>query len=1132
MIMATDKRKGTVLVIVIGILAILTLLAATLAVISRVELRASRYERDDPDQLVEAIKLYLTEELQRDKYGMNEVPYDYERLASVHGSPTSSIYPNRYMGDQLKGDDEGFDSFQEEWTLTNPRATASQDWKWFTDVRTTNIRDTRNNVKLVDTTGDGVIDGNDAFTAIRNDASLLPTWTGSGEYSLIVYDLNARASINDHGNLMDRSDPADPVFASTSGLYREEVNLPAIIRYLNGDDPTAATNANGGLVAQRYGSDGRPGDANVDESNLRGTGDLDYNLDAMIGTGDDNVVDDPAEFLVENSQGDDTPFGKEEMDDFLVVLSGRMDSVGADVLMTTGGVGLDAIGRFTPWSADNILAARSIRSGGPVFDSTIPTPGKLGNYGFMRYKDGPIHSVWLERTVGSGKELMLRRHVEKGLNTAAATGLRDFLKELGAVAAGDGIDTSTQDRILMQVAVNLVDMIDTTNGVMEVTDAVTGETYYGVEKTPYIAEVEAAINTGVAGFVPRADGSLPDPSSSDIQKCRPRNSAKDYYFYDNNMDGNVDGTDNNGVRDPGEPVWLRLLGPKQFRPDKHVLVYPDTDTPPSDLTNETGSELYSAQDTPPTGWGKYIKLVNPWNERIDNLGDYRLHFPENGTGWKFEDSTGQWQPYAVSIPDITLAGLTDDAGNPIDHIPARGHCVIVDAAKTYDNTGLTTVHTDVPLYKVVPEIAFLPPSAAIELQYNDGGTWRPVMSTRYPQVSIGGTPAEVTDGLLTEGSAQISDPRPCWLRPDRDGPDATVMAAQNAPWGPDAWFHNDDVRSIGKTCPKTGPTFKWPSTSTALGMFNDAWKDSAGGQTGTGDNPYFLAGTAPGTPPSPADDLLRTFAPVAPETDPDQSELYTGAPGHQLKVMNVGKFGSPADIGFAHAGVEWGTLSLQNPSSPTAIGASHIVYMKNFTDYLEAPTSPYENGQDDDGDTTNDDSGTGAPDDTTGPEIRLRGTVNVNTAPEEVLRGLFKEAWLEHCWINEDADVRADLITAVIVDERTPYSIDGSQAHGNADGPFSSREDFFERMPELFQVDLDTTIGADGGPNSFRREALARFMYNLVTVRSDAFGVYGHCMVGGQERYFWFVLDRSADRSDGIGALEAVIIPSTMEESW
>ena len=82
MIKRSGSRDGTVLVIVIGILAILTLLAATLAVISRVELRASQYETDDPDELVKAIKLHVMDILARDKYGSNGVPYDYEKLGT------------------------------------------------------------------------------------------------------------------------------------------------------------------------------------------------------------------------------------------------------------------------------------------------------------------------------------------------------------------------------------------------------------------------------------------------------------------------------------------------------------------------------------------------------------------------------------------------------------------------------------------------------------------------------------------------------------------------------------------------------------------------------------------------------------------------------------------------------------------------------------------------------------------------------------------------------------------------------------------------------------------------------------------------------------------------------------------
>jgi hypothetical protein len=157
------------------------------------------------------------------------------------------------------------------------------------------------------------------------------------------------------------------------------------------------------------------------------------------------------------------------------------------------------------------------------------------------------------------------------------------------------------------------------------------------------------------------------------------------------------------------------------------------------------------------------------------------------------------------------------------------------------------------------------------------------------------------------------------------------------------------------------------------------------------------------------------------------------------------------------------------------------------------PVSPYENGVDDDGDDSLsadnliDDDGAHE-DDRFGPEIRLRGKVNVNTAPEEVLKATFKNSWLEAMW--NGASDRASAIANAIVNER------------NTNGPYSSVDDFFNRNLEIFEVDIDGDDLPDGDvPNSARREALARFMYNLVTVRTDVWGVVGKVRIYDDNKY-------------------------------
>jgi hypothetical protein len=141
---------------------------------------------------------------------------------------------------------------------------------------------------------------------------------------------------------------------------------------------------------------------------------------------------------------------------------------------------------------------------------------------------------------------------------------------------------------------------------------------------------------------------------------------------------------------------------------------------------------------------------------------------------------------------------------------------------------------------------------------------------------------------------------------------------------------------------------------------------------------------------------------------------------------------------------------------------------------------------------------------------RTFGRINVNTAPEAVLRALFKHDLSDPLVseLNMDADALAD---AIVAEREGP------------DGPFTSLDDFFSRMagsPDMFPPTIVTT----GPIYGFCTEAQARFMSNLVTVRTDQWGVRGRVQFfrddnnDGQrdpdeaimtDRSFYMVLDRS-----------------------
>jgi hypothetical protein len=252
----------------------------------------------------------------------------------------------------------------------------------------------------------------------------------------------------------------------------------------------------------------------------------------------------------------------------------------------------------------------------------------------------------------------------------------------------------------------------------------------------------------------------------------------------------------------------------------------------------------------------------------------------------------------------------------------------------------------------------------------------------------------------------------------------------------------------------------WTGSTKNLGWFNTNWlhSGSATSPISAGDNYYKLNLNAGGmgSPPDNSDNLLLSFGPVDPDhpTHPavnPQTTDYNGC-GDEVSCLFLDEDAStdflivpnPGYIGFAHAGIPWGTLSLSFPTTPGDIGASDLVYLRNFTDYIVGPVSPYENacdtnadgiydsgdddgdgyideqplidesGESDTGDGINNDgdyfedlNGNGTYESATDThiapeenrfvyEIRQHGKINVNTASEKVLRALCKYAWLNN----------------------------------------------------------------------------------------------------------------------------------------
>ena len=1112
-----SRRRGTVLIIVVGILAVLMLLAATLALTSRIELKASRnYEYNQMlDRLAEEVQKYCADILARDKFGTSGVAYSFEKVASA---PADGLYPRRWLlgtPDGLDGDNESFDSYDTDEFLARDDGGnygCTEQWSMF-NWRDAWVADPNLGAPLF---ADGLPCAVwKDVASILGEGNTLGGTNMAGTFAVYIRDVGgARIDINGTGNIMGLG--GTPI--QNQGLSPFESRLYIVTNALAGSSDSRARALIGAPLG-RYGPAGLPGGLG-DDNNLIGTINLDINGDGTVETV--AIADESTEFIPENPRVDDAPFGPVDLFDLLWSMNSG-SRVAA--ILFNGGASNDSIALdqldaefsnpkfsyFTTLSGGTILAPRSLRcaSGGTTFAQTMPDPSGLGSHPFMRYRGG----AWLSNSMG--QDMMLRRgahnglrlsgtEVEKGTDAAA---LATFLQQLGPCVIIPDIQATelpNNNALLVtlcsQIATNLVDMLDTDSRTLRYGAA--PPYYTGVDVTPYVAEVDAAVDTSAHPFLPNLDGTLPAPGT--------RARTGPTLWKDTN--------DPPTGYDAGDAVWVDNNKDGLYNAAADILLQG------APAENDTGIAMTPTpqdKNNPPTGWGKYIKLVNPWNVDLD-LGSYSLIIPAAGLRkWVWNPATGRWvsQQYTTDLRIDFAAG---------DTIPARGHYLIVDNAAAGGPFAAMPVgiRKEVPVINYMQECAdgtiaeaddsFVGGPTIIDL-FSEYGAADQSFVMRFCVQETPTTapcPAEGEDDRddwpvgAANYSTQIDDPRPCWVREtDGDGiVEAMATATDYSQWAMGV-PHATQERTYVDWGPGTNGT-----TTKELGWFNRNWRGTSDTDAiGSGDNWFKLynAGGALGVQPNNADNLLCSFPPVNPD-----DYLYSGVVNKFIKVMNIGGLPTPGYIGFVHAGIPWGTVSLTSALVPSAlpdlgrIGAADLVYLRNFTDYLTGPFSPFENGQDDDGDGISDDDGTSA-NDRCGPEIRLRGRMNVNTAPHLIMRAAFDNDWLGNMWTGSGAGIgRINYIINAIETRR--------RAGANI-APFSSIDDLMDRMPEIFEMDLDGNDAADANmPNSFRREALARFMYNMLTVRTDVYSVVARVRLYESnalvaERGMFLVFDRSYD---------------------
>jgi hypothetical protein len=819
------------------------------------------------------------------------------------------------------------------------------------------------------------------------------------------------------------------------------------------------------------------------------------------------VKDEAAEYHPQNPWGNDVPFSTADLYD--VALGEDNNSRVAEIL-TGRDVSPDQFPFFTTYSPTTIRAGRAIR-GQKAWGTTSLQIDDSGT------EDPPIELSDHDYMGGETYRRAVQNALSVGGSSAekkgAAKDLGAFIWNLGPVITDENEGDIVTDHpeiaqsIAYQAAVNLVDMVDTdeesTHFPMDFGSG--ARIFRGVEVRPYLAEVEAVIRTSNVAYLPPNTGTVTTTNTRSRQSTADTSRQAPAVYRD------IDG---DGVYSSGDEVWLDRNedGVYNAATESGFQIYDGGDGNWDTNDGDPGTTKWT-DNNPPTGWGKYIKLVNPWNVSIqldDADHPYRLHFPQSGQGWEFTGSPPTWQQ---ADRTIGTGGYIELTGT----IPARGHFLVFDNETACESQYLPKAENRM---KEVT-LTYLRPTQTIQLQRKDNsGNWQVVMETTYP-IWDDGTNSEPNDDDSLGGATpptgyapQISDPRPCWWRVDRNG-DGTQ--AQSEPWGTDAW-NTELMKSAEFEAASQHYEFSDSDTdgdTRDIGIFNLSWTLSP---TKTGDRWLGIQGMGPNLPSNTEDHLLVSFPPKSVDSDSDghidmdRYEARYNPGGGQDRAMDLGLLPGPGHLGFVHSGVEWGTLSLtSDPPGDDGAGSSYgVVYLRNLTDYMIGPVSPLENGQDDDNDGTPDDDGNQAGD-RLGPENRLYGRINVNTARTQVLQGALKYACVKALWTSPDT--RAEDIVQAIVDERTDY------------GPFSSVDDLFQRVPEIFQIGDGGGDSASDVPNSHRSESLARFMYNNLTVRTDCWGAVarvriwqdqnddGVCQDGEVlgDKIQHFILDRSVD---------------------
>ncbi len=440
-------------------------------------------------------------------------------------------------------------------------------------------------------------------------------------------------------------------------------------------------------------------------------------------------------------------------------------------------------------------------------------------------------------------------------------------------------------------------------------------------------------------------------------------------------------------------------------------------------------------------------------------------------GMKYIKLVNPWPPAVESKAVEVLVNGESIKVFADGEIPARSHYLLLADS--------TPHHYLPPAYDVNDALESLSYGDTVQLRI--AGTEEVLWET------AAGGPHDLPDYWLLPASAQIADPRS--RRPHNWDLRTPVPSLINPIWqgipvptpkGPVIWIWSWNWFLSG---------WYWPGGGTGdLAWYNRNWRASPIGRPAGGDGWHLLH-------THNFDDLHRNVL-------GSFSVPYDGEDDERF-------FRSPADLTYVHAGLDWCTLSpFGDGDFAAAIGADDVVFLDALSRYLTG-SSPYEHGAGG-APVYDDESGEYA---RLGPPVRLHGRGNVNSAPQEVLEAVIAKNVIEDWAAKTGAVLDEDQIHGIIAEMARAIRVERRTG-----GAFADHDDFFNRVPALFGDGITELAAMADWPSSPLRHAMARSLYNRITVRSDVWGVTGRMQLyeheGGEadilaEKAFYTVIDRS-----------------------